>query len=141
MAAPKVLVCVNDEAIKVMWTKNTTGSYGFFNLYWSTDSGMAGEAAVATNIPNVPDTYYSKEHITYVFRRSAIGVSNTTEFYVRLKGVSPAGAEDAASPGEIRLIPSITAQREEYNATQMYGYDYDKALWKRVKVTDDGTLA
>jgi hypothetical protein len=102
---------------------------------------MAGEAKVASNIPNVPDTYYSKEHITYAFKRAAISQSNTSEFYLRLKGVSPAGVEDAANPGATRIIPSLTAQREEYNATQIYGYDSTKQLWKRVKVGDDGTLA
>jgi hypothetical protein len=141
MAAPNVQICTNDEVVKVMCSKDITGAYSFFNLYWSTDSGMAGEAAIASNIPNVPDTYYSKEHVTYAFRRSAIGVSNTAEFYVRLKGVSAGGVEDAANPGATRLIPSLTAQREEYNATQIYGYDYTKGLWKRVKVGDDGTLA
>ena len=141
MTAPNVQIGFNDEVIKVMWYLDATGAYAFFNLYWSLDSGMAGEAKITSNIPNVPDTYYSKEHVTYAFRRSAIGVTNNTEFYLRLKGVSSAGVEDVAGAGAIRLIQSLSAQREEYNAVQIYGYDTAKSMWKRVKANDDGSLA
>jgi len=141
MAAPNVQIGFNDEVVKVMWYLDKTGTYGSFKLYWSLDSGMAGEATVATGLNNVADAYYSKEHVTYAFRRSAIGVGNDTEFYLRLKGVYPGGAEDTVNVGATRLIPSLQAQREEYNAAQIYGYDSTKQLWKRVKVGDDGTLA
>ena len=141
MAAPNIQMGFNDEVIKLMWDLDTTGAYGSFNLYWSLDSAMAGEAAVATGINNVADAYYSDKHVTYAFKRSDIGLTNDSEFYVRLKGVSPAGVEDVANPGAIRLIPSLSAQREEYNAMQMYGWDPTKQLWKRVKVNDDGSLA
>lgn len=138
MVGPNVQIGFNDEVVKVMWVADTTGSYGSFNLYYDTVVGMGGEQLVA-NVPNVADTYYSKIHITYAFRRSAIGVDNNTEFYLRVKGVLPGGADD--TPGAVRLIPSLAAQREEYNAVQNYGWDPVKSLWKRVKVTDDGTLA
>jgi hypothetical protein len=141
MAAPNVQLGFNDEVVKVMWSADTLGTYSFFNLYWSTSAAMAGEAKVASNIPNIPDAYYSKEHITYAFKRATLGLANTAEFYLRLKGVSLAGIEDAGSPGATKLVPSITAQREEYNAAQIYGFDPVKGMWKKVKVGDDGTLA
>lgn len=138
MVGPNVQIGFNDEVVKVMWISDITGTHMSYNLYYDTVVGMGGESLVA-NVPNVPDTYYSKIHVTYAFRRSAIGVSNDTEFYLRVKGVLAGGAED--TPGAVRLIPSLSAQREEYNAVQMYGYDSVKQLWKRIKVTDDGTLA
>lgn len=141
MAAPNVQMGFNDEVVKVMWAIDTTGTYGFFNLYYDTVVGMGTEALVASNVPNIADTYYTKDKVTYAFRRSAIGMTNDSEFYLRLKGVSLAGVEVVGSEGPVRLIPSLAAQREEYHATQIYGYDYTKSLWKRVKVGDDGALA
>lgn len=141
MAAPSVQIGFNDEIVKVMWLLDTTGSYGFFNLYYDTSSGMSTEALVASMIPNIADTYYTKDKVTYAFKRSDIGMTINSEFYLRLKGVSPAGVEDVANPGPVRFIPSIASQREEYNATQIYGWDTVKSLWKRVKVNDDGSLA
>lgn len=141
MAAPNVQIGFNDEAVKVMWELDSTGAYGFFNLYYDSAVGMGTEAKVASNIPNIADAYYTKDKVTFCFRRSALGMANDSEFYLRLKGVSPAGIEDAAAPGAVRIIPSLSAQREEYNATQIYGFDYVKGLWKRVRVTDNGTLA
>jgi hypothetical protein len=141
MAAPNVQIGFNDEVVKVMWVLDDTGAYGFFNLYYDSVVGMGTEALVASNIPNIADTYYAKDKVTFCFRRSAIGMTNDSEFYLRLKGVSPAGVEDIASPGATRIIPSLTAQRDEYNATQIYGYDTVKSIWKRVKVNNDGSLA
>ena len=138
MVGPNVQIGFNHEVVKIMWTSDKTGAYVSYNLYWDTSVGMGAESLLAT-VPNVVDTYYSKEHITYAFRRVSIGLTNDSEFYLRLKGVSVLGVID--TPGAVRLIPSLTAQREEYNATQMYGYDTSKGLWKRVKVNDDGSLA
>jgi hypothetical protein len=141
MAAPSIQIAINDETVRLMWVKDISGSYVSYNLYWSANVGMAGEAAIASNIPNVPDAYYGKDTILYTFKRATFLIADTDEFYVRLKGISPAGAEDVALPGPTRYIPSIYAQREEYHATQIYGYDTAKQIWKKVKVGDDGTLA
>jgi hypothetical protein len=141
MAAPSVQIMINAGKMRLMWERDTTDTYRYFNLYWSLDSGMAGEAQVQANIPNVSDGYYSDRHVTYLFNRSDIGVGEGTEFYMRLKGVDAAGIEDAAHPGPTKYVRAVDAQREEYDATQIYGYDYTKQIWKRVKVQNDGTLA
>lgn len=141
MAAPSIQIAVNDETVRVMITRDLSGSYTSFNLYWSTLSTMVGEAAIANAIPNVPDTYYGKDIISYTFKRATFLIANDAEFYVRLKGVSAGGVEDAANPGATKLIPSIYSQREEYHATQIYGFDPVKQLWKKVKVTNDGAIS
>lgn len=141
MAAPNVQIGGNDEKMRLYWDLDQTGAYTSFNLYWSLDSGMAGEALVGTVIPNVPDAYYSNKHVNYFFNRASIGVTINTEFYIRLKGVSGAGVVDVGSPGATKLIPSLSDQREQYKSAQIYGFDPVKELWKKVKVNDDGSLA
>jgi len=140
MAGPRVQIFQNDERVKLYWVFDRTGAYRSWNLYWSTDSGMAGEAQIASNISNVPDGLYSKNDVIYEFDRKTIGQTILTEFYVRVKGVDGSGVEDAANPGPTKLVPATEPDREEYHGSQIYGFDYTKDLWKRVRVKDDGAL-
>lgn len=140
MAASKVQLWINAEKIRLMWDPNPATTYRTYNLYYSTNADMSGEATVATNIPNVAGSIYSNRHVMYEFTRASIGIGLNEEFYVRLKGVNPAGVEDAANPGPTKLIPALNAQREEYDATQVYGFDSEKGLWKKLSVGDNGSL-
>lgn len=141
MAAPSIHIGYNDSEIKVFWDFDSTGTYASFNLYWSVDSGMAGEALVASNINNTPDGYYSSNSITYKFKRASIGLTTASVFYMRLKGVSAAGVEDAANPGEIRYIMSLSEQIDQNKAVEIHGYDYTNSIWRKIKVDATGTLA
>jgi len=102
---------------------------------------MAGEALVASNIGNTPDVYYSKCSIFYKFKRASIGLTVDSVFYMRLKGVSAAGVEDAANPGAIKYIPSLSEQLDQNKAVEIHGYDYTNKIWRKVKVDATGTLA
>lgn len=140
MAAPSIQIYYNDARVKIAWEVDHTSVYRSFNVYWSVSSTMAGEVLLQGRIPNVDSSFYGKGQIFYEFERSIIGLTVANELYLRLKGVNVAGVEDAVGVGATRLIPSTTLAKE-YNAiAQAYGYDYDKNLWKRVKVNDDGSL-
>jgi hypothetical protein len=141
MAAPLIQISYNDSEIRVFWDFDSTGTYAMFNLYWSVSSAMAGEAKVASNIGNTPDAYYSKSSIFYKFKRTAIGLTNDSVFYMRLKGVSAAGVEDAANPGAIKYICSLSEQLDQNKAVEIHGYDYTNKMWRKVKVAVDGTLS
>lgn len=140
MAAPAIQISYNDKEIRVFWDQDTSGSYASFNLYWSADSGMAGEATVQTYIPNVPDRYYSRSQIMFKFKREDIGLTDDDVFYMRLKGVSAAGVEDAVNVGPIKYIPSLPEQISNYRGTQIHGFDYTNKMWRKVSVDSDGTL-
>lgn len=140
MAAPAIQISYNDKEIRVFWDQDTSGSYAFFNLYWSVASDMTGESAVQANIPNVPDIYYSKKQIMFKFKREAIGLTDDDVFYMRLKGVSAAGVEDTVNVGPIKYIPSLPEQISNFRGTQIHGYDYTNKMWRKVSVDTDGTL-
>lgn len=141
MAAPAIQMSYNDSEIRIYWDYDSTGAYATYNLYWSVDSGMAGEALVASNIGNTPDGYYSKNSIFYKFKRDSIGRTIDSVFYMRLKGVSAAGVIDAANPGAIKYIPSLSEQLDQNKAVEIHGYDYTNKMWRKVKVDTTGTLA
>jgi len=141
MAAPSVQIAYNDTEIAVFWDLDKYGTYARFNLYWSVDSGMAGEALVASNINNVPNAYYSNKSVYYKFKRGDIGLTINSVFYMRIKGVSAAGVEDAANPGATRYIPSIPEKIAQDKAVEIHGYDYTNNIWRKIKVDATGTLA
>jgi hypothetical protein len=141
MAAPSIHIGYNDSEIKVFWDYDSTGTYASFKLYWSANSGMAGEAAIGSNINNTPDGYYSDNSITYKFKRASLGLTVDSVFYLRLKGVTAGGVEDAANPGAIRYIPSLSEQIDQNKAVQIHGFDYTNKIWRKVKVDATGTLA
>jgi hypothetical protein len=141
MTAPSVQMSYNDSEIRVFWDMDTTGAYASFNLYWSVASDMAGESAVKSYINNTPDIYYSNKQIFYKFKRADFGLTNDSVFYMRLKGVSAAGVEDAANPGAIKYIPSLSEQLDQNKAVEVHGYDYTNKMWRKIKVGTDGTLA
>lgn len=141
MAAPSINVMINDATIRLFWKMDTTGTYYRYNLYWSLDSGMAGEALVAENVPNQVDKYYSKDDIVYTFKRSDIGVGQDTPFYVRIKGENKAGVEDVANPSATKLIIGVSEKLSENNFAQIVGYDYDSSVWRKVKVDSTGALS
>ena len=131
MGAPAVQISYNDEEIRVFWDQDLFGSYAFFNLYWSVDSGMAGEAKAGENIPNVPDIYYSKHQIFFKFKREDIGLTEDNVFYMRLKGVSAAGVEDTTNVGPTKYIPSLPEELSNFRGTQIHGYDYTNNMWRK----------
>jgi hypothetical protein len=135
MGVPAVQIAYNDEEIKVFWNEDTSGTYAFFNLYYLTDEG---EDIIATNIPNVPDGYYSNKHITYKFKRSSISLTIDDSFYIILKGVT---ADEGEDTGPTRYIPSIPEQLSNFRGVQIHGYDYTGMMWRKVGVNSDGTLS
>lgn len=134
MAAPVIQIYYNDAEVKIMWLPDLTGVYSTFNLYWSALSTMVGEVAIKTLIPNVAGSFYSDKHIITSFKRADIGLTTSNEFYLRLKGVSAGGVEDGANPGPTRYIQSLLEIREEFHSAQIYGFDYDRNMWKKVAV-------
>jgi len=140
MAAPSVQVSYNDMEIKVFWDLDITGTYIAFNLYWSFDKNMIGEAKVASNIPNSPDTNYSSKSVLYKFKREVIGAINTSVIYLILKGIDTIGVEDTVNIGAIKRIESLPEQLQRYRSAQVLGYNYSTNTWKKVKVASDGNL-
>lgn len=140
MAAPSVQVSYNDMEIKVFWDLDITGAYVAFNLYGSFDKNMVGEAKVASNIPNSPDTTYSSKSVLYKFKREVIGAINTSIIYLRLKGVNILGVEDTVNIGAIKRIESLPEKLQRYRSAQVLGYDYNTNIWRKVKVASDGNL-
>lgn len=140
MSAPAVQIYSNDEKIKVYWSRDTTGTYRGFFLYYDTASTMAAEAKVSDKeIPNVVDTTYSREHIIYTFNRSAISMPIGQGFFVRLKGVTIAGAEDVANPGPTKYLPSTFEKSPQYNAVIIHGYDPEFGVYRPTKMRKDST--
>src|SRR4030042_1075846 len=141
MAAPAIQMSYNDSEIRIYWNFDSTGTYASCNLYWSAASNMAGEALVKIGIGNTPDAYYSTKHIFYKFKRETIGQTIDSVFYMRLKGVSALGVEDAANPGPIEYIMSLPEVMAQNKAVEIHGYDYTNNMWRKVRVSVDGTLA
>lgn len=141
MAAPSIQVSYNDSEIRIFWDYDSTGTYASYNLYWSAAANMAGEALVASGIGNTPDVYYSKTSIFYKFKRELIGRTVDDVFYLRLKGVSAAGVEDAANPGAIKYIPSLPELIAQNKAVEIHGYDYTNKIWRKVSVDATGALS
>jgi hypothetical protein len=141
MAAPTIQISYNDSEIRVYWDFDSTGTYASYNLYWSVASDMAGEALIKGGIPNTPDFYYSNRHIFYKFKRETIGQTINSVFYMRLKGVNVLGVEDAVNPSAIEYVPSLPELSAQYKAVEIHGFDYTNNIWRKVKVTTDGTLA
>ena len=141
MTAPAVQIFYNDERIKVAWDVDKTNTYGFFNLYWASTSNMAGEALIASSILNRGGSFLGGDKlITYEFTRASLGLTVDDAFYVRLKGVSSLGVEDAANPGPARIIVALSELREEYNVAQTYGFDYGDEIWRKIAVDEYGNL-
>lgn len=140
MSAPSIQLSYNDMEIKIFWDSDISGAYIAFNLYWSSDSSMAGEAIVASNISNTPDTMYSKRSVFYKFKRVAIGTTKASIIYLRLKGINSSGVEDILNVGAIKRIGSLAEQVQRYRSAQTLGFDYTTNTWKKVKVASDGNL-
>jgi len=140
MAAPKIQIYFNDEKIRLYWSKADSSTYRGFFLYYSTSSAMAGESKVTDKeLPNVVDSTYSREHIIYTFNRSDISMPLDSGFFARLKGVTPAGSEDSASPGPTVYIPSTYEKVPQYQAVIIHGYDPEFGVWRRSKMRKDTT--
>lgn len=138
MAAPSVELRINAGKISLQWDLDTSGTYAYYNLYWDTSSTMAGEAKFASNVPNRADGTYSNKQVIYDFNRSALPVTESTAFYVRSKGVSAAGVEDAANPSATKYIPAVNEVAPE-RQTVMYGWDPTTNTWRPVMVQKDAT--
>jgi hypothetical protein len=140
MAAPSIQISYNDSEIKIFWDFDPTTLYPAINLYWSSDPTMFGETLVVSYILNSPDATYSNRSVFYKFKREVIGLTNDSDFYLRLKGVLVNGLEDAANPGETRYIPSLADQVSMLNSVQIQGYDYTNDIWRSVGVSTDGSM-
>lgn len=140
MAAPAIQIYSNDEKIKLYWSRDTSGTYRGFFLYYDTASTMAGESKVTTKeIPNVIDTTFSREHIVFTFNRSDISMPIGEGFYARLKGVTIAGVEDVANPGPTKYIPSTFEKVPQYQAVIIHGLDPEFGVWRPSKMRKDST--
>lgn len=111
MAAPKINIAsaLNGDAIQLYWDLDAGGTYRGYNVYYSiTDATMAVPTKIGAEIPNVADTLYSTRHVYFIFRRSVTGIATDKDIFVRVRGVSPAGVEDAANQSSIRVIPAMS---------------------------------
>jgi len=137
MAAPSVQIQINDTNVKVFWETDRSGLYSAFKLYYSADSGMAGEVAFPKTLINSPCLPYSDKHIVYSFIRQVVGVGEAG-FYLRVKGILAAtGLEDAANPGAIRYIPALSESIPLNTVSMLYGYDPTAGIWRKAVVEKD----
>ena len=141
MAGSAIQILQNDLSMKISWLSDKTGAYIGWNLYWSTDSAMAGEALIASNISNVTDISFSKNDVIYTFDRANLGLTVSSEFYARLKGVNSAGVEDIVNPGPIKFLKASIPPDRIYSPSQLYGWNEEKSKWVRISVEDDGSLS
>lgn len=140
MAAPQIQISYNDMDIAVYWDFDPIGSYVAYNLYWSFSADMADETLLKGGITNTPDTNFSDSAILYKFSRVSIGTTENSVFYLRLKGINSSMVEDSANPGEIKRVCSLPEQLAQYHTSQAYGFDRATGVWRKLKVTNTGSL-
>jgi len=133
MAAPNVQLAVNAGKMQVFWDVDLGGAYALWKLYWDDEPGYVDWNVVATNIPNVADSYYSKPHVTYNFARP---LAETLPIYLWLTGIFPGGVEDVANPSLQRYAPAMN-EIEPMLKQKPYGYDPDTGIWRPIKVEKD----
>lgn len=137
MAVPAVQIMVNAEQMKVFFD-HLAGTYLAYNLYYADAESMAGET-VLKRIPNIIDGTYSKSHVIHNFRRSVLGYTESTTFYLRLKGILiSTGLEDAGSTGPTKYVPAVEDKIPSYNPVQIQGYDGN--VWRRAAADTAGRL-
>ena len=142
MPVPAIQLVENQDKIQILMEVDKSGFYASFNLYWSVNATMVGEILLKRGIQNIGGALDAPRAILYTFNRADLPIAESADFYLRLKGVSPGGVVDLVNVGATRLVPGDTAinNREEYHASQNYGWDPVQALWKRLTVNSDGTL-
>jgi len=101
---------------------------------------MAGEALVASLIPNIPDgSYDNGKLVIYDFNRSDLPLTENDTFYVRIKGVSAVGVVDAGNPSAIKHIPTVAESNYLGRSVTMLGFDPVNGVWRPVMVEKDAT--
>lgn len=141
MAAPVVQIYENGTKIRLMWELDRTGVYKAFNLYWAVPSSMAGEVLLRSNINNAANAFESNKHVFVDFTRTELGLTEASEFHVRIKGIQMSGIEDALNPSPVKFIPPATESPEEYHVAMTYGFDTTNGIWRRITVNADGSMA
>lgn len=132
MAAPAVQTYINAGKMKIII--DFIAGYASYNVYWSTDPAMGGETKIG-NTPNVVDGMYSTKHVLYPFTRP---ISESSSFYMRIKGVSSSGVEDVGSPGPIKYMPAVSENLPLYKPVILEGFDGN--VYRPVKVDTSGKL-
>lgn len=128
--APSVQLAFNGDKTEVFWDLNLDGSYVSWNLYRASNYGV-DDALLLGAIPNIPDAYYSKHHVTVAFNRPFNGI---TPYYLWLKGIAPGGGEGAA--GAVLYVPSLL-EIDPTLRQKGYGFDPDTNVWRPIKVEKD----
>ncbi len=135
MTAPSVQLFTNSYAMMVYCDfYSFLSNYIAYNLYYSTSSTMVGEAVVG-RFPNIVDTMYSKRSVMIPFSRP---VSESTEFYLRLKGVFSSGSEDSSNPGSTKFIAAVSESLPLNKPVIIQGYDGN--VYRPVQVNSAGKL-
>jgi hypothetical protein len=135
MVAPNVQIYTNAGKMKIycdFWSWLSV--YSAYNLYYSTDSGMSGEAKVGMFLNSI-DGMYSKKHVMYSFTRP---VSESITYYLRLKGVFAGGSEDSSNPGATKYIPAVSDALPLYKPVIMEGFDGN--VYRPVQVSTAGKI-
>lgn len=135
MALPPINVFFNSqEKIQLFWEYVTDPSIKSFNVYWSLD----GLTFTKFDKTAKNDRGFYDKYVLYEFNRSTIGVSPSTEFFIRITSVNASSVE--SSPGESIKIQVSQDREEETNRSsipffmQMHGYDETYKVWRRIKV-------
>jgi hypothetical protein len=132
MAVPAIQIYTNAGKMKIYLDLNP--AYSKYNLYFSTDSGMAGEALVGSFLNGI-DGMYSKKHVMFQFTRP---VPEGTTYYLRLKGVFSSGIEDSGNPGATKYVAAVSDNLPLYKPVQIEGFDGN--VYRPVQVTTAGAV-
>lgn len=137
MSVPSIQIVYNDEEVKVFWNVDASGTYTKYDILYSDNIVTTNIGVIADSIPNSPDTYFSKNSITYKFKRETFSIANTSSFKLQLRAYDSVGTTYLGSE---RYIPSIPEQLSQNKAVQIYGYDYIDGIWRKVAVGSTGAL-
>jgi hypothetical protein len=78
---------------------------------------------------------YSSNHVLFSFTRP---VSESNNFYLRLKGVLSNGSTDVGNPGPIKYVPAVSEVLPLYKPVVIEGFDGN--VYRPVLVNSAGKL-
>jgi hypothetical protein len=138
MSVPSIQIAFNDTEVQIFWEIDTSGTYVKYDILYVDNVIPANTGVIADSIPNAADNYYSKNTIFFKFKRGTFSLATSSSFNLRLRAYDSIGATFL---GDEKYVPSMNELMDQYKTTQIYGYDYDTNIWRKVRVNSDGVLS
>jgi hypothetical protein len=132
MAAPAVQIYTNAGKMTIFMDFIT--GYAAYYLFYDTSPAMGGESSIGYT-PNVVDSMYANKSVIFSFTRP---VSESNNFYLRLKGVFSSGSTDVGNPGPTKYVPAVSEDLPLYKPVIIEGFDGN--VYRPVQVNSAGKL-